>query len=59
MNAPEIRSSALESDSLAAMENLQSDMVNLPMSLVLFPSLNGDEAWVALFFARWSGVEKT
>jgi acetylornithine deacetylase len=44
MNAPETRDSALESDILAAVENLQQDMVELATTLVRFPSLNGDEA---------------
>ena len=44
MNAPEIRDSALETDILAAVENLQREMVELATTLVRFPSLNGDEA---------------
>jgi len=44
MNAPETRDSALESDLLAAVEGLQRDMVELAMTLVRFPSLNGNEA---------------
>ncbi|MEO8007789.1 MAG: ArgE/DapE family deacylase [Betaproteobacteria bacterium] len=44
MNAPGTRDPALESDILAAVESLQRDMVELAMTLVRFPSLNGDEA---------------
>ena len=44
MNAPGTRDPALESDILAAVENLQRDMVELATTLVRFPSLNGDEA---------------
>jgi len=44
VNAPETRDPALESDILAAVENLQRDMVELATTLVRFPSLNGDEA---------------
>ncbi|HKB82540.1 MAG TPA: ArgE/DapE family deacylase [Burkholderiales bacterium] len=44
MNAPANRDPALESDLLAAVENLQRDMVELATALVRFPSLNGDEA---------------
>ena len=44
MNAPESRDPALESDILAAVENLQREMVELATTLVKFPSLNGDEA---------------
>jgi acetylornithine deacetylase len=44
MNTPDTHDSALESDILAAVENLQQDMVELATTLVRFPSLNGDEA---------------
>jgi acetylornithine deacetylase len=44
VNAPEIRDSALESDILAAVENLQREMIDLATALVRFPSLNGAEA---------------
>ena len=44
MNAPETCDSALESDLLAAVWNLQQDMVELATTLVRFPSLNGAEA---------------
>ena len=44
MNAPETRDPALESDLLAAVDNLQRDMVELAMTLVRYPTLNGDEA---------------
>ena len=44
MNAPEKHDPALESDILAAVESLQRDMVNLAMTLVRYPSLNGNEA---------------
>ena len=59
MNAPEPHDPALEYDILAAVENLQRDMINLAMSLVRFPSLNADESRLALFMARCCGVEKT
>ena len=44
MNAPDTRDPALESDLLAAVDNLQRDMVELAMTLVRYPTLNGDEA---------------
>ena len=44
MNAPDARDPALESDILAAVENLQREMVELATTLVRFPSLNGEEA---------------
>ena len=59
VNAPEIRNPALECDILVAVKNLQRDMVNLAMSLVRFPSLNGDGTGLALCMARWCSVEKT
>ena len=49
MNAPELRDPALESDILAAVESLRRDMVDLAMTLVRFPSLNGDEAGAQAF----------
>src|SRR5579859_3186817 len=51
MNAPEIRDSTLESDILAAVENLRRDMVDLATTLVRFPSLNGNEAGAQDFMA--------
>ena len=44
LNAPETRNPALEAEIIAAVENLQSDMVELATTLVRFPSLNGNEA---------------
>ena len=44
MNAPETRNPALESEILAAVENLECEMVELATTLVRFPTLNGDEA---------------
>jgi acetylornithine deacetylase len=44
VNAPESRDPALESEIIAAVENLRRDMVDLATTLVRFPSLNGDEA---------------
>ena len=44
LNAPETRDPALEAEVIAAVEDLQSDMVELAMTLVRFPTLNGDEA---------------
>ena len=44
MNAPKTRDPAFESDILAAVENLQREMIELATTLVRFPSLNGDEA---------------
>jgi acetylornithine deacetylase len=43
LNAPESRNPALEAEIIAAVENLQGDMVELATTLVRFPSLNGDE----------------
>ena len=72
MNAPETCDPALESDILGAVGHLQREMVELATTLVRFPSLNGDEAGardfmqglfrgmgLALFMARWCGVEKS
>ena len=44
MNAPFAPDSILESDICAAVENLRRDLVDLAMTLVRFPSLNGNEA---------------
>jgi acetylornithine deacetylase len=44
LNAPESRNPALEAEIIAAVENLQGDMVELATTLVRFPSLNGAEA---------------
>jgi len=44
MNAPETADHALESDILAAVDDLRRDMLDLATTLVRFPSLNGAEA---------------
>jgi acetylornithine deacetylase len=44
MNAPGTPANALESDILAAVDDLRGDMLDLATALVRFPSLNGAEA---------------
>ena len=51
MNDPGLSDPALETDLLAAVENLQEEMVDLAMNLVRFPSLNGNEAGAQAFLA--------
>jgi acetylornithine deacetylase len=51
VNAPESRDPALESEIIAAVENLQSEMVDLATTLVRFPSLHGNEAGAQDFMA--------
>ena len=60
VNAPESRDPALESEIIAAVENLQRDMVDLATTLVRFPSLNGEEAGAQNFMEglfRGMGLE--
>ena len=59
MNAPETHDPVLESDILAAVANLQRDMVDLATTLVRFPSLNGAEAGAQDFMeGLFRGMEK-
>ncbi len=52
VNATDTLDRVIESDILAAVENMQDEMIGLAMNLVRFPSLNGQESDAQDFMAQ-------